>query len=53
MKKPELNEDKLSIEDFNKLLGDGIVNVRNKFKAKNIPMHKIVDGKIIALTPTF
>ena len=51
MRKPELNEDKLSLDDFNKLLSEGIVVVRKKFIAKNIPMHKIIDGKIIAINP--
>jgi hypothetical protein len=51
MKKPELNENKLTIEVFNKLLGEGIVEVRKRFIGKNIPMHKIVDGKIVAINP--
>ena len=51
MKKPELNEDKLSIEDFNKILSDGIYEVHKRFIAKNIPMHKLLNGKIITINP--
>jgi hypothetical protein len=49
MKKPDFDDDKMTPEAWEALIKKGMDKVKRQYAAKNVPMHHIVNGQIIAI----